>query len=380
MTLNTGLTTLHEDDIAKHQAVAQSLVTKLALLERDEPSAGTPLAGTGRRFVSTVSTGGQRRTREVELARTIQTVRGADPLLSPAQHGVLYRTRRGIQVALAVADVFARQTNLEQLQARNAATPLAGEDASHFKALLSAAAYVAAFTLAAYLGATLQGEGEPVDDAAEPDFLFDTPQDALKSMVAALDRSIAGAPDDLALTARARAFSRVAIEGLLARKARFSGLQNFENVHLRLDQDDFTLNGFDVAPGQKRKPLVMTFKKPDEIIGNHIAKYQALKLAKMLMAYDFDRQMNPFVELGGFLFTFIGDGMPGTGKTILIQMLAGMLHDYCGVAGYAFHYENFGVDQISSYQANRARTARSSSTTSSTRGRSDSARSTMSTR
>ncbi|WEX76560.1 ATP-binding protein [Sinorhizobium numidicum] len=350
MTLNAGLTTLHDEDIAKHQATAQSLVSKLVILERDDTSAGTPLAGTGRRFVSTVSTGGQRRTREIELARTIQSVRGADPLLSPAQHAVLYRTRRGIQVALAVSDVFARQTNLEQLQARNSTSPLAGEEAGQFKALLSALAYVAAFTLAAYLGATLQGEGEPVDDAVEPDFLFDTPQDALKSLVAALDRSIAGAPDDRALTARARAFSRVAIEGLIARKARFTGLQNFETVHIRLDQDDFTLNGFDVAPGQKRKPLTMTFKKPEEIIGNHIAKYQALKLSKMLMAYDFDRQMNPFVELGGFLFTFIGDGMPGTGKTILIQMLAGLLHEYCGVAGYAFHYENFGVDQISSYQ------------------------------
>lgn len=350
MTLNTGLTTLHEDDIAKHQAVAQGLVTKLIILERDAASSGTTLAGTGRRFVSTVSTGGQRRTHEVELVKTIQAARQGDPMLSPAQHAVLFRTRRGIQVALAVADVFARQTHLEQLQAKNATSPLGGDEATQFKALLSASAYVAAFTLAAYLGATLAGEGEPVDDAVEPDFLFDTPQDALKSLVAALDRSIAGAADELALTARARAFSRVAIEGLIARKARFTGLQNFETVHIRLDQDDFTLNGFDVAPGQKRKPLVMTFKKPEEIIGNHIAKYQALKLAKMLMAYDFDRQMNPFVELGGFLFTFIGDGMPGTGKTILIQMLAGMLNDYCQVAGYAFHYENFGVDQISSYQ------------------------------
>ena len=31
----------------------------------------------------------------------------------------------------------------------------------------------------------------------------------------------------------------------------------------------------------------MAFKQPDEVIGNHIAKYQSLKLAKMLMAYDF---------------------------------------------------------------------------------------------
>ncbi|CAN7305137.1 AAA family ATPase [Pararhizobium sp. LjRoot235] len=350
MSLNAGLTTLHEDDIAKHQAVAQGLVTKVIILEADGPSAGTAVAGTGRRFVSTVSTGGQRRTREVELTKTIQSVRAGDPLMSPGQHALLYRSRRGLQVALAVADVFARQTNLESLQSRNATAPLSGDDASHFKALLSASAYVAAFTFAAYLGATLAGEGEPVEDGSEPDFLFDTPQDALKSMISALDRSIAGAPDDVALTSRARAFARVAIEGLIGRKARFTGLSSFENVHIRLDQDDFTLNGFDVAPGARRKPLVMTFKKPEEIIGNHIAKYQALKLAKMLMAYDFDRQMNPFVELGGFLFTFIGDGMPGTGKTILIQMLAGMLNDYCEIAGYAFHYENFGVDQISSYQ------------------------------
>lgn len=350
MSLNAGLTTIHEDDIAKHQAAAQSLVTKVVILESDDGRPGTALAGTGRRFVSTVSTAGARRTREVELARTIQSVRAADPLLSPQQHAVLFRARRGVQVALAVTDTFSRQSNLEGLQSRNLASPLAGDEANQFKALLAASAYIAAFTFAAYLGATLPGEGEPVEDGGEPDYLFDTPQDALKSMVAGLDRTIAGAPDDAALVSRARAFSRVAIEGLIGRRARFTGLAGFENAHIRIEQDDFTLSGFDVAPGQKRKPLVMTFKKPEEIIGNHIAKYQAMKLAKMLVAYDFERQLNPFVELGGFLFTFIGDGMPGTGKTILIQMLAGLVNDYCQIAGYAFHYENFGVDQISSYQ------------------------------
>ena len=350
MSLNTGLTTIHEDDIAKHMATAQSMVTKLVILETDDGKAGTALAGTGRRFVSTVSTGGARRTREVELARTIQSVRATDPLLSPSQHAALYRARRGVQIALAVTDVFSRQTNLEGLQSRNLTAPLAGDEANQFKALLSASAYVAAFTFAAYLAATLPGEGEPVEDGDEPDYLFDTPQDALKSMLSALDKTISGAPDDQALVSRARAFARVAIEGLIGRKARFTGLASFENVHIRIEQDDFTLNGFDVAPGQKRKPLSMTFKKPTDIVGNHIAKYQAMRLAKMLMAYDFERQMNPFVELGGFLFTFIGDGMPGTGKTMLIQMLAGLLDDYCKIAGYAFHYENFGVDQISSYQ------------------------------
>ncbi|EKF43639.1 hypothetical protein NA8A_06388 [Nitratireductor indicus C115] len=348
--MDTGLTTIDEKDIEKHRATAQSLVTRFVMLESDAGRSGTELAGTGRRFVSTVSTGSLRKTREVELVRTIAAIRKDDPMFSIAQHTLLYRARRGAAVALSVADVFARSTELESLQERNTRSPLEGDVAQSYHALLQASAYVAAFTLSSYLLRMLDADSEPVNDTDEPDFQFDTPQDALKSVIAALDRSIAGAADETVMTARARAVARVAIEGLLQRRGRFSGLGAFENAHMRLEADDFTLDGFDVAPGQKRKPLVMSFKKPNEIIGNHIAKYQAMKLAKMLMAYDFDRQMNPFVELGGFLFTFIGDGAPGTGKTILIQMTAGLLNDYCQVAGVPFHYENFGVDQISSYQ------------------------------
>lgn len=348
--MDAGLTTIAEADIEKHRATAQSMITRLVVMEESSGQSNTPLAGTGRRFVSPVSTGSLRRTREVELAKTIQAVRPDDPLMGIGQHTLLFRTRRGLAIALAIADVFAQGSELENLQAKNARAPLEGEEATRFKKLLSAAAYVAAFTLASYLSQLIDSEGEPPNDVAEPDFLFDTAQDALKSMLAGLDRALAGAKDDHELMARADAFARVAITGLLARKGRFDGLGSFDNAHIRIDADDFTLDGFDVAPGKKAKPLVMTFKRPEEVVGNHIAKYQSVKLAKMLMAYDFDRQLNPFVELGGFLFTFIGDGAPGTGKTTLIQMIAGLIHGYCEVAGYPFHYENFGVDQISSYQ------------------------------
>jgi len=102
----------------------------------------------------------------------------------------------------------------------------------------------------------------------------------------------------------------------------------------------------------------MTFKKPNEIVGNHIAKYQAMKLAKMIMAYDFERKLNPFVDLGGFIFTFMGDGKPGTGKTILIQMMAGLIHDYCQNAGYPFRYQNLSTESIDSYQGKSAQNAK----------------------
>ncbi|MGH6862596.1 MAG: AAA family ATPase, partial [Phyllobacterium sp.] len=189
MGMDVGLTTIEEKDIARHLAVAQAMVTRFVAVESGEGKAGTEIAGTGRRFVPTISTGGLRKTREVELAKTIQSVRAGDQMLSIAQHGLLFKTRRGIAVALAVADVFARQSDLESLMARNASAPLQGEDAGHFKRLLSAASYVAAFSLAAYLAQSLEAEGEPANDIAEPDFVFDSAQDALKSIVSGLDRA-----------------------------------------------------------------------------------------------------------------------------------------------------------------------------------------------
>ncbi|WP_027056960.1 AAA family ATPase [Mesorhizobium erdmanii] len=356
--MDTGLTTIAEAAIEKHRATAQSFITRIVVLEDPSRESGTALAGTNRRFVSTVSVGSVRRTREVELTKTVGAVHPDDQLLTITQHTLLFRARRGTAIALAVSDVFAEGSDLESLQAKNTRAPLEGDEASAFKKLLSASAYISAFSLASYLFQLIDSDGEAPNDIPEPDFLFDTPQDAVKSILAGLDKAIAGSKDDADLATRARAFARVSIDGLLARKGRFDGIGPFENAHIRIEADDFTLDGFDVAPGKRSKPLVMTFKKPEEVVGNHIAKYQSVKLAKMLMAYDFERELNPFVELGGFLFTFIGDGAPGTGKTTLIQMIAGLVNDYCQVAGYPFAYENFGVDQISSYQGKSGQNCR----------------------
>lgn len=348
--MDIGLTTIDEEQIVKHLSAAQSLVTQCVVLEAARSKSNTEIAGTRRRFVSTISTSGMRSSRKVELEKTLSAIKSDDRMLSAAQHSVLYKTRRAICVALAVADLFAKQTGLDALKDRNAASVLEGDKAERFRSLVEASSYVAAFSAAAYLKQMIETGSEAATEPDAPDWNFDTPLDGLKTLVAGLETAVEDASDDANLLARVRAFVDESLEDLLTRKARFTGLGEFENTHLRLDSDGFELNGFDVAPGGKTKPLVMTFKKPNEIIGNHIAKYQAMKLAKMLMAYDFDRQLNPFVEMGGFLFTFIGDGAPGTGKTILIQMIAGMIHDYCQVAGYGFTYENFGVDQISSYQ------------------------------
>src|SRR5690606_41513006 len=80
--MDTALTAISEADIEKHRAMAQSFITRVVVLEDSSGSSQTELAGTGRRFVSTVSTGSVRRTREVELAKTVRAVRPDDQLMS----------------------------------------------------------------------------------------------------------------------------------------------------------------------------------------------------------------------------------------------------------------------------------------------------------
>ena len=356
--MDTGLTTIPEADIEKHRATAQSFITRVVVLE--DPSRQIRHRACRHRPPLRLDRLGRlgaphARGRAHQDRRRRPSRRPADE--HPAAHAALSRPARPGDRARR-RRCLRRGPDLESLQAKNARAPLEGDEAATFKKLLSASAYVSAFSLASYLFQLIDSDGEPPNDIAEPDFLFDTPQDAVKSIVAGLDKAICGSKDDADLMTRARAFARVAIDGLLARKGRFDGIGPFENAHIRIDADDFTLDGFDVAPGKRSKPLVMTFKKPEEVVGNHIAKYQSVKLAKMLMAYDFERELNPFVELGGFLFTFIGDGAPGTGKTTLIQMIAGLVNGYCQVAGYPFAYENFGVDQISSYQGKSGQNCR----------------------
>ena len=135
-------------------------------------------------------------------------------------------------------------------------------------------------------------------------------------------------------------------------------LDAFTNGSWRVEADKLAIAGFKPARAAKGGALTMQFKKPSEVVGNHIAKYQSLRLAKMLMAYDFERKLNPFAELGGFIFTFMGDGKPGTGKTTLIQMMAGLLDGYCKIAGYPFRYQNFSIDQIDSYQGKSGQNAK----------------------
>ncbi|WP_439120666.1 ATP-binding protein [Marivita sp.] len=362
MSVTSDLMELREEAIRKHYAAANAMLEGFDHTPRvasgAEPAAVERSSGIGtrRRFRSTTPglvTRSTARPEGVHLLDRIAGADGDDPLVSPAQASVMHGLRRALGIARAVGEAFSDATPLGEMKQANLQGSLAADRKAEFSALLEGEALAVGYVFAnatAFLLAS-QASEVTVDVGEVQEVLTDNAQLALHGALWELDQKLALlASDEPRMVATVLAFAEQLMERIALRAQNGARTGAFTSADWRVEADDLTLRGFTPATKAKGTTLTMQFKKPHQVVGNHIAKYQAMRLAKMLMAYDFERRLNPFAELGGFIFTFMGDGAPGTGKTTLIQMMAGMIHEYCQNAGYTFRYQNFGIDNIDSYQ------------------------------
>jgi len=365
---------LKEDQIRAKYEAAESLLNgfdhtprlakKKDTTSKFEKSSGL---GTRRRFRSTTPglvTQSTARPDGVHLIKRIDLSDEGDNLISPIQATVLHSLRRSLATAMVVADQFSDHTGLTQLLKDNLGGGLAASRKTEFSELLAASAIISLHVfanMASYLLATVHSDASNtnVEIGEVEEILTDNAHLALTGVLWELDQDIALFVNrDDKLIPTIMAFFEQLMEKASLRASNMPRLEAFKTVNYRVEDDNFQINGFTPFIRAAGSKLTMSFKKPNEVVGNHIAKYQAMKLSKMLMAYDFDRKLNPFAELGGFIFTFMGDGAPGTGKTTLIQMMAGMISEYCTHAGYPFRYQNLSTDSIDSYQGKSAQNAK----------------------
>jgi energy-coupling factor transporter ATP-binding protein EcfA2 len=324
-----------------------------------ERSPGIGARPTFRSTVPGMATRSTARPGGVRLAERVEGL--GDGLVTPVQAAVLNALRRSLAIGLAMGETFAAQSGLAELKKANLEGRVPEARRAEFGELLQGEALVVLFTFAnalAYLIAPHVGPGT-VELGEVEEVLTDNAPLALQGALWELDQDIGAlATDDVKLVAVVSAFAEALMKKVQIRAENGARVSVFTGASWKVEADGLTIAGFKPAKAAKGGMIAMAFKKPHEVVGNHIAKYQSLRLSKMLMAYDFERRLNPFAELGGFIFTFMGDGKPGTGKTTLIQMMAGLLNDYCKVAGYPFRYQNFSIDQIDSYQGKSGQNAK----------------------
>ncbi|MGD1524517.1 AAA family ATPase [Vibrio owensii] len=353
--MDKNLMLIPEKDVKAQLSDAFSMLEKMIVTEADTLATSSESRRYRPRTV-VAGAGASTSTKTVKLTERINGINPDNPLPSDEQHHLLTTLQQAIAVSNCIMSQYSRISGLNRLLEENRNGHLQEASRASLAEMTSTSAAITIHTLSAFvvfkLGASVVQSGE---EATYCTLNLTKPGDAVKSLLRQLDDNIEQkVHSDENLNNIVVSFFEQAMADIAAQSSGLKHVDTFEGFTFDVPTYEFTMTGFEKVTAVKKSDLTMTFKKPEEVIGNAIAKQEAKKIAKMMMCYDFKKQLNPFAEFGGYVYTFMGDGNPGTGKTTLIQMIAGLLHGYCEVAGYPFYYENFGPDSISEYQGKTA--------------------------
>ncbi|NIK91973.1 AAA family ATPase [Mangrovimonas sp. CR14] len=153
-------------------------------------------------------------------------------------------------------------------------------------------------------------------------------------------------------------FTMVYFEALIAeiqmRKSTLEYQETIMDRTYKLEKSDFSISGWDNVFSGAAKSIEFNKVQFEQIVGNRDAKHFARRLTERMLSYDFAEKKNPFQELGGFMPVFMGYGIPGTGKSMLIAAIATKLKDHCDQLEIPFLFHPMPDTLISTFQGGSA--------------------------
>ncbi|MDT0555809.1 AAA family ATPase [Patiriisocius hiemis] len=153
-------------------------------------------------------------------------------------------------------------------------------------------------------------------------------------------------------------FTVVFFEALITEiQLRLGTLEYTESITDRtykLEKSDFAVSGWENVFEGTAVSVEFNKIQFEEIVGNRDAKHFARRLTERMLSYDFEAKKNPFQELGGFMPVFMGYGIPGTGKSMLIAAIATKLKEHCDHLDIPFLFHPMPDTLISTFQGGSA--------------------------
>ncbi len=122
----------------------------------------------------------------------------------------------------------------------------------------------------------------------------------------------------------------------------------------KLEKSEFAISGWNNVFAGTAKSIEFNKVLFEQIVGNKDAKHFARRLTERMLSYDFTAKKNPFQELGGFMPVFMGYGIPGTGKSMLIAAIATRLKEHCDRLDIPFLFHPMPDTLISTFQGGSA--------------------------
>jgi hypothetical protein len=153
-------------------------------------------------------------------------------------------------------------------------------------------------------------------------------------------------------------FTVVFFEAVISEiQQRISSLEYTETITDRtykLEKSEFAVSGWENTFEGTAVSIEFNKIRFEEIVGNRDAKHFARRLTERMLSYDFTAKKNPFQELGGFMPVFMGYGIPGTGKSMLIAAIATRLKEHCDQLDIPFLFHPMPDTLISTFQGGSA--------------------------
>ncbi|MDO7136710.1 AAA family ATPase [Algibacter lectus] len=153
-------------------------------------------------------------------------------------------------------------------------------------------------------------------------------------------------------------FTVVYFEALIGeiqlRKSSLEYTETIEDRTYKLEKSEFAISGWNNVFSGTAKSIEFNKIKFEQIVGNRDAKHFARRLTERMLSYDFNAKKNPFQELGGFMPVFMGYGIPGTGKSMLIAAIATRLKEHCDNLEIPFLFHPMPDTLISTFQGGSA--------------------------
>ena len=144
------------------------------------------------------------------------------------------------------------------------------------------------------------------------------------------------------------------IDEINLRKSSLEYTETIVDRTYKLENTDFAISGWENTFAGSAKSVEFNKIQFEQIVGNKDAKHFGRRLTERMLSYDFEAQKNPFQELGGFMPVFMGYGIPGTGKSMLIAAIATRLKEHCDNLDIPFLFHPMPDTLISTFQGGSA--------------------------